>query len=90
MQTLYNADGQVSQSIYARGIITQFNYDTQGRQSSVIYALGTPQQTTTNTTYDANGNVLDKSSVSSHCLRRLQGEHDRGILEKDGWDMAFE
>jgi RHS repeat-associated protein len=57
-QFSYTASGQVATIIDPLGRLTQFTYDTFGRNTQITLAAGTADEGTLSFTYDAAGNVL--------------------------------
>lgn len=56
--TAYDAEGQVTATTDGRGIVTSYDYDSQGRQVSVTEATGTTIAATTQYRYDAQGHRI--------------------------------
>jgi RHS repeat-associated protein len=57
--TVYDADGNITETIDALGRITTYSYDALNRQTGETEAVGTPVQRTTTTVYDADDNVIE-------------------------------
>lgn len=57
----YNADGQLTDTTNAFGVVTHLTYDALGRVVSSTAAYGLSDASTTQYTYDAAGNVLTET-----------------------------
>jgi RHS repeat-associated protein len=95
-QTIYNADGQVFQTIDERGNITENQYDDLGQLIKTTTNLGTPEQQVETTTYTANGNVLTSVDAQGNTTtnfydaggRQVQIAYSDGTISQTAYDAA--
>ncbi len=73
---VYNEDGQVFQTIDARGVVTENEYDALGQLKKTTHAAGTPEARSTSTTYDAEG--------ACDAFGRSLGKRDAVVLRRRG------
>lgn len=55
----YDGEGQLVTEVDPRGFTTNYAYDAQGRNTSVVQAVGTSVEARSETVYDPQGNVIE-------------------------------
>lgn len=64
----YDIGGSLTRSTDPNGNVTTFSYDLDGRLTSSTAGYGTPQASTTSTSYDGAGRVLTQTDGLNHTL----------------------
>jgi len=87
--TQYDLEGRPQVSTDADGNITKTVYDLDGRTTSVTSGYGTPQATTKQLSYDADGEVLTQTDGLNHTLvSRTYDGLGRVLTSSDGLGRA--
>lgn len=84
----YDAEGQFDLLIDPRGFTTDYSYDAQGRQTTVVEAVSTPDEAKVEYDYDPQGNLVEIRTPRYFVADDTQGfDNARAVMTYTGRNL---